>query len=148
MRTVIVDDVEGNATLVRAMSATNDPRTLTTLPDILSRLSQYQSLEAELSNSLSDLLSSREPILASLARLKDLLPDFDELLVDAALLSERVTATAKTAQRVGGRVKSLDEEMGRVREAGERVGQVMELKVRVVVNGLGRMFHGFRDRLR
>ena len=150
MRTVKVADVDGRATLVRmsdiavfpsSMSSPipdeppvsenthSHPRSLTSLPDILSCLSLYQSEEAELSNSLSELLSSREPILASLSRLQDLLPHLDNLLVDASLLSEKVSSTAQTAQRVGGRVRSLDEEMRRVRESGERVGQVMELKV-------------------
>ncbi|KAF7338520.1 hypothetical protein MVEN_02078100 [Mycena venus] len=104
------------------------PRELTNLADILSSISEYQSEETQLSNSLSDLLSAREPIVASLARLQSLVPHLDELQNDAVLLSSTVSATAQTAERVGGRVRSLDEEMRRVREAGDRVGQVMELK--------------------
>lgn len=106
-----------------------DPRSLTNLTEILSCLSAFQSEEAELSNSLTQLLKAREPIVSSLTRLESLVPQLDELQVDAALLSNRVSNTAKTAERVGSRVRSLDEEMGRVREAGDRVGQVMELKV-------------------
>ncbi|PPQ84112.1 hypothetical protein CVT26_013223, partial [Gymnopilus dilepis] len=106
----------------------NDPRTLTTLPEILSALSALQSEEAELSSSLSQLLNDREPIVASLDHLHALLPQLDELEADANVLASRVSNTAKTAQWVGGRVRSLDEEMGRVREAADRVGQVMELK--------------------
>lgn len=106
-----------------------DPRTLTTLPEILSCISAYQTEEAQLSNSLTDLLNVREPILASLTRLRSLVPQLDDLRLDASLLSDRVSVTAKTAERVGGRVRSLDDEMSRVREAGERVAQVMELKV-------------------
>ncbi|KAJ7063050.1 COG4 transport protein-domain-containing protein [Mycena amicta] len=106
---------------MRAKNSTN-------LQEILSSISEYQSEEAQLSNSLSDLLSAREPIVASLARLQQLIPPLDSLNHDAKLLSQTVSATATTAQRVGGRVRSLDEEMRRVREAADRVGQVMELK--------------------
>ncbi|KAJ7684832.1 COG4 transport protein-domain-containing protein [Mycena polygramma] len=105
------------------------PRSLTNLADILSSISEFQSEEAQLSNSLSDLLSARDPIVASLARLQALVPHLDDLQNEAVLLSSTVSATAQTAERVGGRVRSLDEEMRRVREAGDRVGQVMELKV-------------------
>ncbi|KAF7359494.1 Cog4 domain-containing protein [Mycena sanguinolenta] len=104
------------------------PRSLTNLADILSSIAEYQSEETQLSNSLSDLLSAREPILASLTRLQMLVPHLDELQNEAVLLSSTVSATAQTAERVGGRVRSLDEEMRRVREAGDRVGQVMDLK--------------------
>lgn len=108
-----------------------DPRTLTSLPEILSCLSAFQSEESELSDSLAKLLQARDPIVASLNRLQSLLPQLDDLHTDAQLLTKRVSATAKTAERVGSKVRSLDDEMGRVREAGERVGQVMDLKVRV-----------------
>ncbi|KAJ7109115.1 COG4 transport protein-domain-containing protein [Mycena epipterygia] len=104
------------------------PRSLTNLQDILSSISEFQSEEAQLSNSLSDLLSARDPIVASLARLQALVPHLNELQSEATLLSATVSSTAQTAERVGGRVRSLDEEMRRVREAGDRVGQVMELK--------------------
>ncbi|KAF7295237.1 Cog4 domain-containing protein [Mycena indigotica] len=104
------------------------PRSTTSLQEILSSISEYQSEEAQLSNSLSELLSAREPIVASLARLQSLIPSLDTLTEDATLLSRTVSATATTAERVGGRVRSLDEEMRRVREAADRVGQVMELK--------------------
>lgn len=106
-----------------------DPRTITSLPEILSSLSNLEAEETELSNSLSELLSDREPIIAALTRLQSLEPRLNELYSESYLLSGTVSATAKTADRVGGRVRLLDEEMKRVREAGERVGQVMELKV-------------------
>ena len=106
------------------------PSTLTTLPQILSALSSLESEEADLSNSLSELLADQEPILDSLARLQTLLPRVDELHADASILSHKVSATARTAERVGGRVRALDEEMRRVREANDRVQQVIELKVR------------------
>lgn len=80
---------------------------------------------------MTNLLNDREPIVESLTRLRLLIPVLDESREEAAMLCERVGATAKTAERVGSRVRSLDEEMGRVREAGERVGMVMELKVRL-----------------
>ena len=109
-------------------STRKNPRDLTTLAEILSCLSSYQSEEAELSKSLTNLLNDREPIVGSLTRLRLLIPVLDESREEAGMLCERVGATAKTAERVGSRVRSLDEEMGRVREAGERVGMVMELK--------------------
>lgn len=119
---VTVVPTEGNA-------SRQDPRTLTNLNEILSCLSSFQSEEAELSNSLTDLLSAREPIVASLSRLQSLVPHLDELHMEASMLSDKVSSTARTADRVGGKVRSLDEEMRRVRDSAERVGQVMELKV-------------------
>ncbi|KAK0441157.1 COG4 transport protein-domain-containing protein [Desarmillaria tabescens] len=110
------------------VDARPDPRLLTNLPDILSALSSIQSEEAELSNSLTDLLSDRAPIVSSLSRLRSVVPQLNDLNEDALLLSEKVVTTAQTAERVGGRVRSLDEEMRRIREAGDRVGQVIELK--------------------
>jgi hypothetical protein len=106
------------------------PASLTTLQEILSAISSLESEEAVVSVTLAELLSAREPIIASLDRLQTLGPQLDELRIDASALSEKVSATARTADRVGGRVKTLDEEMRRVRDATERVGQVMELKVR------------------
>ncbi|KAL1717255.1 COG4 transport protein-domain-containing protein [Schizophyllum commune] len=105
-----------------------DPRTLTSLPQIFSCLSALQSEEAELSNSLTKLLSAREPIVASLNRLNAVLPHIEELHHEAVVLSGRVSSTAQTAERIGGRVSTLDEEMRRIKEAGERVAQVMQLK--------------------
>lgn len=105
-----------------------DPRTLNTLPEILSCLSAFQSEEAELSSSLAELLKARDPVISSLQRLQSLVPHLDELIADAKILTEKVSNTAKTAERVGSKVRSLDEEMKRVREAGDRVGQVMDLK--------------------
>lgn len=123
------------------MSSRQNPRDLTTLSEILSCLSAYQSEEAELSKSLTELLNTREPIVASLNRLRLLVPQLDESTLEADILCKRVSATARTAERVGSRVRSLDEEMGRVREAGERVGQVMELKVGWFIGGLWRSWH-------
>ncbi|KAI0933704.1 hypothetical protein AcW1_005462 [Taiwanofungus camphoratus] len=105
-----------------------NPRTLATLPEILSCLSLLQSEEAEISSSLSEILSTREPIVDSLSRLQSLMPRLDSLNSEATYLSQTVFVTAQTADNVGGRVRSLDEEMRRVREAAERVGQIMELK--------------------
>ncbi|KAI0050041.1 COG4-domain-containing protein [Auriscalpium vulgare] len=120
---VVLADAPSSPTSVRP-----PPSALTTLPQILSALSSLESEEADLSNSLSALLADQQPILHSLARLQSIVPRLDELHSDAYLLSDRVTATARTADRVGGRVRALDEEMRRVREASDRVGQVMELK--------------------
>ncbi|EAU88111.1 hypothetical protein CC1G_03783 [Coprinopsis cinerea okayama7 len=110
------------------MPVRQNPRDLTTLSEILSCLSAYQSEEAELSKSLTELLNAREPIVASLDRLRLLVPQLEESGREADILCKRVGNTARTAERVGSRVRTLDEEMGRIREAGERVGQVMELK--------------------
>jgi uncharacterized protein (DUF3084 family) len=107
----------------------HDPRTLTSLPEIISRLSIFQAEEAELSSSLAELLKARDPIISSLQRLQSVVLQLDELRVDASLLTKKVSNTAKTAERVGSKVRSLDEEMRRVREAGDRVGLVMDLKV-------------------
>lgn len=106
-----------------------DPRQLTHLAEILSCLSSYQSYEAELSSSLTELVSNRESVVESLRLLQSLAPQVDDLHSDSTRLVSKVSSTACTALRVGGRVKSLDEEMSRVSQAVERVGQVMDLKV-------------------
>lgn len=105
------------------------PDSLTTLPEILSSLSLLESEEAELSTTLQELLANRDPVVSSLSRLQNLLPQLDELRTDAYLLTRKVSVTAETADRIGGSVRALDEEMRRVREAGDRVAQVMDLKV-------------------
>jgi len=105
------------------------PDSLTTLPEILSSLSLLESEEAELSSTLQELLANRDPVVSSLSRLHNLLPQLDELRTDAYLLTRKVSVTAETADRIGGSVRTLDEEMRRVREASDRVAQVMDLKV-------------------
>ncbi|KAI6006065.1 COG4-domain-containing protein [Pisolithus albus] len=105
-----------------------DPRRLTNLGEILSCLSSYQSEEAELSASLTELLSDRDSITQSLQLLQSLIPSLDDLHGESSHLVDKVSSTAHTAERVGGRVKSLDQEMGRISQAVDRVGQVMELK--------------------
>lgn len=113
-----------------SMSIPN-PRRLATLPDILEALSVLQSHESNLSTSLTNLLSTYEPISASLGNIQSLGPQLDLLAGETRLLHQTVSYTAQTAQHVGGRVQSLDEEMKRVREASERVTQIIELKVYV-----------------
>ena len=105
------------------------PDSLTTLPEILSSLSLLESEEADLSSNLQELLANRDPVVSSLSRLHNLLPQLDELRTDAYLLTRKVSVTAETADRIGGSVRALDEEMRRVREASDRVAQVMDLKV-------------------
>jgi hypothetical protein len=151
MRTVMVASVTGLVVLdnivhgplplpindrvmfVNDTNAMRDPRTLTTLPEILSCLSVFQAEEAELSSSLAELLKARDPIISSLERLQSLVPQLNELQADASALTKKVSHTAKTAERVGSNVRALDEEMRRVREAGDRVGLVMDLKVRCLI---------------
>lgn len=110
-------------------SVRRNPRTLTSLPDILSCLSALQSEEAEVSTALTDLLNAREPILVSLNRLRSLLPELDGLRSEADVFASKVSRTATTADRIGSKVRSLDEEMSRVKESGDRVNQVIELRV-------------------
>jgi len=105
------------------------PDSLTTLPEILSSLSLLESEEAELSSALQELLANRDPVVTSLSRLHNLLPQLDELRADACLLTRKVSVTAETADRIRGSVRALDEEVRRVREASDRVAQVMDLKV-------------------
>ncbi|KAG8889941.1 hypothetical protein FRB98_001987 [Tulasnella sp. 332] len=108
------------------------PKTLTSLPAILTSLSEIEALETSLSASLATLLASQQPIIEPLTRLQSLVPQIEELAADADLLSQKVGGTAKTAQRVGGRVRALDEEIRRVRDAAERVAAVTELKTSLV----------------
>jgi biotin-(acetyl-CoA carboxylase) ligase len=109
---------------------------LTTLSEILSSLSLLESEEAELSTTLQELLANCDPVVSSLSRLHNLLPQLDELRTDAYLLTRKVSVTAETADRIGGSVRALDEEMRRVREASDRVAQVMDLKVCPLSSGV------------
>ncbi|KAF8502545.1 COG4 transport protein-domain-containing protein [Hysterangium stoloniferum] len=104
-------------------------RSITTLPALLSSLSGLQSREAALSTSLTNLLSTSEPLVVSLSRIHALAPRLEKVHDESIILSKRVSYTACTAERVGGKVRVLDEEMKRVREAADRVAQVMELKL-------------------
>ncbi len=115
----------------QALISIPNPRRLATLPDILEALSVLQSHESNLSTSLTSLLSTYEPISATLGNIQSLGPQLDLLAEETQLLHQTVSYTARTAQHVGGRVQSLDEEMRRVREASERVSQIIELKVSV-----------------
>lgn len=117
------------AVLPPIASMRSSPDSLTTLPEILSSLSLLESEEAELSSTLQELLANHDPVVSSLSRLHNLLPQLDELRADAYLLTRKVSVTAETADRIGGSVRALDEEMRRVREASDRVAQVMDLKV-------------------
>jgi uncharacterized coiled-coil DUF342 family protein len=92
-------------------------------------LSWYQSIETELSNSLTELLSNRQSIDKSLQQLEVLFPHLDDLQIEATNFSTKVLAIAQTAEHVGRRVQLLDEEMRHIGEAAEWVRQVMELKV-------------------
>ena len=118
-----------SATLPSVVPTRPTPDSLTTLPEILSSLSLLESEEAELSSALQELLANHDPVVSSLSRLHNLLPQLDELRTDAYLLTRKVSVTAETADRIGGSVRALDEEMRRVREASDRVAQVMDLKV-------------------
>lgn len=102
---------------------------LSTLPQILSALAACQSEETILSNSLSELLSARDPIVGAIHRLQSLDLQLNDLHSQASFLSEKVKTTAHTADNVGTKVRNLDEEMRRIREAADRVAQVIELKV-------------------
>ncbi|EJU05592.1 COG4-domain-containing protein [Dacryopinax primogenitus] len=104
------------------------PRTLTTLPSIVSALAAVQADESAIFLSLSKLLSDRQPIANSLVRLKYLIERVEELEHDADGLVGKVSVTARTAELVGGKVSALDEEMRRVREAADRVGLIADLK--------------------
>ena len=119
-----------SSVLPAEVSTRPPPDSLTTLPEILSSLSLLESEEAELSATLQELLANRDPVVSSLSRLHNLLPQLDELRADAYLLTRKVSVTAETADRIGGSVRALDEEMRRVRESSDRVAQVMDLKVR------------------
>jgi len=124
------DSVVVKPTVLPSTATTRpSPDSLTTLPEILSSLSLLESEEAELSSTLQELLANRDPVVSSLSRLHNLLPQLDELRADAYLLTRKVSVTAETADRIGGSVRALDEEMRRVREASDRVAQVMDLKV-------------------
>lgn len=104
-------------------------RTLTSVAEILSCISEYQFEEDQLSHSLTELLANRQPILDSIHKLKSLRNGFDNMHQESRMLDDRVRTTAMTAARIGQRVLVIEQEMGRVKEAGEHVMQTMDLKV-------------------
>lgn len=110
-------------------TARRPPAQLTCLPDILNSLALLEEEESRVTDSLSGLMSAREPIIVALNRLHSLSPQLDDLRGHALLLDERVSLTAKTADRVGSQVRTLDKEMQRVKEASERVALTMDIKV-------------------
>ncbi|KAK2460519.1 hypothetical protein APHAL10511_006989 [Amanita phalloides] len=87
------------------------PRTLTSLTEILSRISEYQSEEDQLSHSLTKLLENRHLVLNSVHELESLGPSLDVVSQVNETLNNTVITTAKTAERIG-----------------EHVMQAMELK--------------------
>ncbi|GJJ12454.1 hypothetical protein Clacol_006696 [Clathrus columnatus] len=103
-------------------------RSVTNLQSLLSSLSILQSHETALSESLAELLSNRDRIVDTLARIHELEPKISSLYEDANILARNISTTSDIAERIGGKVWSLDEEMKRVKEAGDRVGLVTELK--------------------
>lgn len=105
-------------------------RSVTNLQSLLSSLSVIQSREATLSESLTEVLSNRDQIFATLTRIHELEPRISILCDEGDVLAHHIATTARTAERIGGQVRSLDEEMRRVKEAGDRVALVTELKVR------------------
>jgi conserved oligomeric Golgi complex subunit 4 len=111
-----------------------DLRTLTSVAEILSCISDYQFEEDQLSHSLTELLANRQPILDSIHKLKSLGTDFDGMHQESRMLDDRVGTTATTAARIGQRVLVIEQEMGRVKESGEHVMQTMDLKVVLYLN--------------
>jgi hypothetical protein len=111
------------------LQSSKDPRTLASLNEILSCLSWYRSVETELSNSLTELLSHCQSIDKSLQQLEVLVLHLDDLQIEATNFLTKVSAIAQTAECVGGHAQLLDKEMRCIGEAAEWVGQVMELKV-------------------
>lgn len=114
-------------------------RTLTSVAEILSCISEYQFEEDQLSHSLTELLANRQPILDTIHRFKSLRNGFDDMHQESRMLDDRVRTTATTATRIGQRVLVIEQEMSRVKEAGEHVMQTMDLKV--VLFGYLSIFH-------
>ena len=85
------------------------PTALTNISQVLASLSALENEETELSQSLSSLLSSREPIFNVFAALQSLTPQVDHTLQDATYLASKVAVTAETAERIGSKVARLDE---------------------------------------
>jgi DNA repair ATPase RecN len=118
--------IASNSTLLKHNRPS--PTTLTNVSEVLASLAALEDEEQELSQSLSELLSSRQPVYSAFAALQTLSPQVDSTCQDAALLARKVAVTAETADRIGSKVGRLDEEMRRVKSAVERVGKTMELK--------------------
>ncbi len=111
------------------METKRNLRTLTSVAEILSCISEYQFEEDQLSHLLTDSLANRQPVLNSIDQLKTLRNGFDVVHQKSQMLDDRVTNTATTAARIGLRVLVIEQEMSRVKEAGEHVMQTMDLKV-------------------
>lgn len=113
------------------------------ITDIISALASVDSEDANLTVSLSSVLTAQEMVQNALQGLCALARDLDDLTTDALSLSSKVSATAETARRVSDRVKALDEEMRRVKVANDVVGQVIDLKV--FVQHLGSVMRAHMD---
>ncbi|KAF8327057.1 COG4 transport protein-domain-containing protein [Amanita rubescens] len=110
------------------MGTKRNLRTLTSVAEILSCISEYQFEEDQLSHSLTESLANRQPVLNSIDQLKTLRNGFDIVHQKSQMLDDRVTTTATTAARIGQRVLVIEQEMSRVKEAGEHVMQTVDLK--------------------
>lgn len=111
------------------METKRNLRTLTSVAEILSCISEYQFEEDQLSHSLTESLANRQPVSNSIDQLKSLRNGFDVVHQKSQTLDDSVTTTATTAARIGRRVLVIEQEMSRVKEAGEHVMQTMDLKV-------------------
>ncbi|PLW24624.1 hypothetical protein PCASD_01410 [Puccinia coronata f. sp. avenae] len=96
--------------------------------ELLSALTHLESVEYQVDQSLSKLLSSSDRIDSALNTISEVEPIVQELSEDASALHEVVIERAEVAERISSKVRVLDLEQSRVKDCIDRVQSAAELK--------------------
>ncbi|WAQ92854.1 hypothetical protein PtA15_17A336 [Puccinia triticina] len=96
--------------------------------ELISALTHLESVECQVDQSLSKLLSSSDRIDSALNTIGEIEPIVQDLSEDAAALHEVVIERAEVAERLSSKVRVLDLEQSRVKDCIDRVQSAAELK--------------------
>ncbi|CAH7672834.1 COG4 transport protein-domain-containing protein [Phakopsora pachyrhizi] len=96
--------------------------------DLINALTSLESVEFQVDESLSKLISSNEKLVQPLKEIGELKPRVKSLINDTCVLSDLVNERAAVAERISGKVRVLDLEQSRVKECIDRVQAATELK--------------------
>ncbi|KAA1107164.1 hypothetical protein PGT21_004636 [Puccinia graminis f. sp. tritici] len=96
--------------------------------DLVNALTHLESIECQVDQSLSKLLSSSDRIDSALNTIGEIEPIVRDLSEDASALHEVVIERAEVAERISSKVRVLDLEQSRVKDCIDRVQSAAELK--------------------
>jgi len=96
--------------------------------ELISALTHLESVEYQVDQSLSKLLSSSDRIDSALNTIAEIEPIVQDLSEDASALHEVVIERAEVAERISSKVRVLDLEQSRVKDCIDRVQSAAELK--------------------